>query len=222
MSVASEITRLNGAKADIIQAITDKGVTVPSSAKLDDMALLIASITGGGGSFEADNIVNIVPINKMVVVDSNGYIGFDLTNFFQYRGSTYYYNYAILSTGDDFSSKGLGQVTFYTPASNNIGGRVYNTVIIGGKEWMAENLDFKFSGLAIGQGSSSSEPRANYYSNNESTYGVNGNKYGLLYNWIAVKYLEDHKSELIPGWLTAMISMSFSDCVRSDWNVSSR
>lgn len=30
----------------------------------------------------------------MVVVDSNGYIGFDLTNFFQYRGSTYYYNYA--------------------------------------------------------------------------------------------------------------------------------
>ena len=200
MSVASEITRLNGAKADIIQAITDKGVTVPSSAKLDDMALLIASITGGGGSFEADNIVNIVPINKMVVVDSNGYIGFDLTNFFQYRGSTYYYNYAILSTGDDFSSKGLGQVTFYTPASNNIGGRVYNTVIIGGKEWMAENLDFKFSGLAIGKGSSSSEPRANYYSNNESTYGANGNKYGLLYNWIAVKYLEDHKSELIPGW----------------------
>ena len=132
MSIASEITRLNGAKADIIQAITDKGVTVPSSAKLDDMALLIASITGGGGSFEADNIVNIVPINKMVVVDSNGYIGFDLTNFFQYRGSTYYYNYAILSTGDDFSSKGLGQVTFYTPASNNIGGRVYNTVVCNG------------------------------------------------------------------------------------------
>lgn len=158
------------------------------------------SIYNGAGSFEADNIVNIVPINKMVVVDSNGYIGFDLTNFFQYRGSTYYYNYAILSTGDDFSSKGLGQVTFYTPASNNIGGRVYNTVIIGGKEWMAENLDFKFSGLAIGQGSSSSEPRANYYQNNEATYGVNGNKYGLLYNWIAVKYLEDHKSELIPGW----------------------
>ena len=154
---------------------------------------------GGGGSFEADNIVNIVPIAKMVVVDSNGYIGFDLTNFFQYSGSTYY-NYAILSTGDDFSSKGLGQVTFYTPASNNIGGRMYNTVIIGGKEWMAENLDFKFSGLAIGQGSSSSEPRANYYQNNEATYGVNGNKYGLLYNWIAVKYLEDHKSELIPGW----------------------
>lgn len=201
MSVASEITRLSSAKSDIIQAIAAKGVAVPSSAKLDDLAPFIASITGGGGGgFETENVVNIVPINKMVVVDSNGYIGFDLTNFFQYRGSAYYYNYAILLTGHDFSSKGLGQVTFYTPANNNIGGREYNTVVIGGKEWMAENLDFKFSGLAVGQGSSSSEPRANYYNNNESTYGENGNKYGLLYNWIAVKYIEDHKSELIPGW----------------------
>lgn len=199
MSIASEITRLQGVKSNILDAIAAKSVSVPSGAKLADCPELISLISGGGG-FEADNVVNIVPINKMVVVDSNGYIGFDLTDFFQYRGSTYYYNYAILSTGDDFSSKGLGQVTFYTPASNNIGGRVYNTVIIGDKEWMAENLDFKFTGCAIGQGSSSSEPRANYYQNNEATYGVNGNKYGLLYNWIAVKYLEDNKSELIPGW----------------------
>ena len=204
MSITTEIQRLHtninsirGNTGSILEAIANKGVTVPSGSKLDDCAGLIASITGGGGSFEADNIVNIVPINKMAVVDSNGYIGFDLTNFFQYRGSTYYYNYAILSTGDDFSSKGLGQVTFYTPASNNIGGRVYNTVIIGGKEWLAENLDFKFSGLAFGQsGTSSSEPRGNYYQNYSSSYG----KYGILYNWIAVKYLEDNKSSLIPGW----------------------
>lgn len=199
MSIASEITRLQEAKRDILSAIAEKGVEVPEGTKLDQVPSLISSISGSG-SFSESDIVNIVPINRMAVVDLNGYIGFDLTNFFQYRGSTYYYNYAILSTGDDFSSKGLGQVTFYTPASNNIGGRVYNTVVIGGKEWMAENLDFKFSGLAIGQASSSSEPRANYYQNNEATYGVNGNKYGLLYNWIAVKYLEDHKSELIPGW----------------------
>jgi len=198
MSIASEITRLQGVKSDILQAISDKGVEVPSGSMLADCPDLIVSISGGG-SFESDNIVNIVPINKMAVVDSNGYIGFDLTNFFQYRGSTYYYNYAILSASDDFSSKGLGQVTFYTPASNNIGGRVYNTVVIGGREWMAENLDFKFSGLAVGQGISS-EPSANYYNNNENTYGVNGNKYGLLYNWYAAKYLEDYKSELIPGW----------------------
>lgn len=199
MSIANEIQRLQGVRTNIFDAITNKGVTVPSGAKLADCPDLIAAITGGGG-FEADNIVNIVPIGKIVVVDANGYIGFDLTNYFQTRGATFYYNYAILSAGDNFSDKGLGQVTFFTPAGNTIGGRTYRSVIIGGKEWLAENLDFKFSGLAIGQGSSSSEPRANYYQNNEATYGVNGNKYGLLYNWIAVKYLEDHKSELIPGW----------------------
>lgn len=198
MSIASEITRLQGVKSDILQAISDKGVTVPASSALDDCPSLIAAISGGGG-FDMDSIVNIVPIQKIVVVDSNGYIGYDITNYFN-ASPNFYYNYAILAAGEDFSQSGLGQVTFYTPASNNIGGRVYNTVVIGGKEWMAENLDFKFNGLTIGQGSSSSEPRANYYQNDEATYGVNGNKYGLLYNWIAVKYFEDHKSELIPGW----------------------
>lgn len=149
------------------------------------------------GKFSLDNMVNIVPIDKIAVVDKNGYIGFDLTNYFQTIGQTYYYNYAIMSAGDNFSSSGLGQVTFYTPAGNTIGGREYRTVIIGGKEWLAENLDFKFSGLAFGQsGTSSSEPRGNYYQNNSSSYG----KYGILYNWIAVKYLEDNKSSLIPGW----------------------
>lgn len=87
------------------------------------------------------------------------------------------------------------------PAGAVIGGKTYPTCTLpDGHEWLALNLDFNFSGLVIGQGSSSSDPRANYYNNDESTYGWNGNKYGLLYNWIAVKYLEDHKSELIPGW----------------------
>jgi uncharacterized protein (TIGR02145 family) len=86
------------------------------------------------------------------------------------------------------------------PPYNVIGGREYSTVIIGGKEWLAENLDFKFDGLVVGEGTSTSEPRANYYDNDETTYGVNGNKYGLLYNWNAVEYLENNKSVLIPGW----------------------
>lgn len=177
-------------------AIGDQ-VYINETFLIADGNYLIGHQQSGGGGFEADNIVNIVPIDKMVVVDANGYIGFDLTNYFQLRGATYYYNYAILSESDDFSEKGLGQVTFYTPTSNVIGGRTYRSVIIGGVEWLAENLDFKFSGLAFGQsGTSSSEPRGNYYQNDASTYG----KYGILYNWIAVKYLEDNKSSLIPGW----------------------
>ena len=47
MSVQSEITRLTTAKSDISTAITNKGVTVPSGTKLDGMAALIDSISGG-------------------------------------------------------------------------------------------------------------------------------------------------------------------------------
>lgn len=49
MSIASEISRLQGVKADILQAISDKGVTVPAGSALDDCPGLIASISGGGG-----------------------------------------------------------------------------------------------------------------------------------------------------------------------------
>lgn len=52
MSIATEITRLQQAKADIKTAIESKGVTVPSDAKLDDYADLVDSISGGGGSVD--------------------------------------------------------------------------------------------------------------------------------------------------------------------------
>lgn len=46
MSIASEITRLQTAKADLKTAIEGKGVTVPSSAKLDAYPALVESIQG--------------------------------------------------------------------------------------------------------------------------------------------------------------------------------
>lgn len=49
MSIASEITRLQNAKASIKTSIEGKGVTVPSSTTLDGYATLIDSISGGGG-----------------------------------------------------------------------------------------------------------------------------------------------------------------------------
>lgn len=48
MSIASEITRLQGVKSDILTAIADKGVTVPTGSALDDCPALIASIPTGG------------------------------------------------------------------------------------------------------------------------------------------------------------------------------
>ena len=61
MSVQSEITRLENAKAAIKVAIEGKGVTVPDATMLDGMAALIESIEvgGGGGSSSASpNDVN--------------------------------------------------------------------------------------------------------------------------------------------------------------------
>lgn len=48
MSIASEITRLQTAKADIKTAIEAKGVTVPSNATLDTYDDYVAQISGGG------------------------------------------------------------------------------------------------------------------------------------------------------------------------------
>lgn len=50
MSIASEIQRLQGAKADIKEAIESKGVSVPSSALLDEYAPYIEAIEGGGSA----------------------------------------------------------------------------------------------------------------------------------------------------------------------------
>lgn len=47
MSIASEITRLQGAKADLKTAIEAKGVTVPSATKLDGYAALVGNISTG-------------------------------------------------------------------------------------------------------------------------------------------------------------------------------
>lgn len=49
MSIASEITRLQNAKAAIKTAIEGKGVTVPTATKFDGMAPLIEAIEAGGG-----------------------------------------------------------------------------------------------------------------------------------------------------------------------------
>lgn len=49
MSVQSEITRLQNAKAAIKVAIEGKGVTVPDGTLLDGMAALIDGIEAGGG-----------------------------------------------------------------------------------------------------------------------------------------------------------------------------
>lgn len=198
MSIASEITRLQGVKADILQAIADKGVDVPVGSALGDCPGLISSISGGG-EVGTPYLKNIMPTTGVKVVDENGYIGGNFLGAY-YPNTNYYNNFAIVVPSADYSDKGLGRVTFVDTTAT-IGGRVYRTVTIGGVTWLAENLDYKFSGCGIGGSGSPATPNAWYYNNDEATYGIDGaRKCGLLYNWYACKLLNDNRSELVPGW----------------------
>lgn len=153
---------------------------------------------GGGGDVEV-YLQAIVPVpgGKVLVVDENGYIGSkSLPTFYPAA----YTSYAFVVSGADFSGEGLGQVTLIDPGTADIGGRSYRTVSINGVIWTAENLDFKASGINIGPSGMPGTPAAWYYNNDEATYGVNGNKYGLLYNGHAVEYLNNNRDLLMAGW----------------------
>lgn len=58
MSIASEITRLQNAKAALKESIEAKGVTVEDTAKLDEYPALVDSIPQGGGSGVEEKDVN--------------------------------------------------------------------------------------------------------------------------------------------------------------------
>ena len=111
---------------------------------------------------------------------------------------------AIYKIGNKLLSNGAGKMFGFPdpeppPQGVEIGGRFYKTVTIGNQEWLAENLDYKFCNIG---GPIGSTANAWYYDDDETTYGIDGlKKCGLLYNWVAVKYLEDNKNTLLPeGW----------------------
>ena len=60
MSIATELTRIQTAKADIKSAIEAKGVTVPSSALIDEYDTYIAQISGGGGGQAEEDLKNLI------------------------------------------------------------------------------------------------------------------------------------------------------------------
>lgn len=114
---------------------------------------------------------------------------------------------------------GTGSWNEMTPVTNakidemfietiTIGGRNYHIIKIGNQLWMTENLDFKYEGITIGGSAiSDSTPLANYYNNDETTYGINGNKYGLLYNGASVNLMQTNASTIFPtGWNIASVS----------------
>lgn len=159
-------------------------------------------IRGGGGATLGEvHLQACVPVSGGIkVVDKNGYIGGDFYGAYYPQSYNFYNNFVIVDEKADFSNTELGQVTLLIPGESEIGGKTYRTVTIGNQTLLAENLDFKFSGCNIGGSGTPSTSNAWYYNNNEATYGWEGKKYGLLYNWHAVKLLNDNRATLIPGW----------------------
>jgi len=73
MSIASEITRLQTAKANLKTSIEAKGVTVSSSATLDAYPALVDSIpSGGGGSVVIPKTVNFYDYDGTLVASYSG------------------------------------------------------------------------------------------------------------------------------------------------------
>ena len=91
----------------------------------------------------------------------------------------------------------IGEIELNIPTSVEIGGRSYPVVQIGDQLWTTENLDWKLDGITIGASGNPTTPSAWYYNNDEATYGVNGNKYGLLYNWYSIDIITQALSN---GW----------------------
>ena len=68
-------------------------------------------------------------------------------------------------------------------------GKTYPTITINGLEWICENLDYQWSGLSIGHNTTSAQ--ACYVQDDETTWGWDGRRCGLLYNNAAMKYLQE-------------------------------
>lgn len=73
MSVLTEINRIKSAVTDIVNAIKAKGVTVPTTAKINDLAAYISNIPTGA-SVETCNVT-------ITIDDSVGYVGVTATTF---------------------------------------------------------------------------------------------------------------------------------------------
>ena len=130
----------------------------------------------------------------------------------QFNVDTYAYTQVSLRKGDfsnsldSFTVPDTPYADIIPKDSVLIGNRYYHYAKIGNYLWLTENLDYKFiyngSTLPIGGTKLVTTPNAWYYNNDEAKYGIdNAYKCGLLYNWYAIKYLDDNRNTLLPdGW----------------------
>lgn len=83
-----------------------------------------------------------------------------------------------------------------------IGGKTYPVIQIGPLYWTTLNLDYIDDNIILGGTPTFDYVNAHawYYQNDEYQFGWNGIKFGLLYNNLAVEYLETNKAALLNGF----------------------
>lgn len=204
---------IQGKPANLVQDAnynhTDNNYTDADKTKLDSIDM----------STKADKVASATS-GDLATLDAYGNLadsGVASTVLTSKAGASGGTELSLVTTGEKYTWNSWVDATYQIPIEPVIiGGRAYNVVTIGNQQWMAENLDYKYTGLTI---CNTSNPMTNtvidsdaateniikgatYYDYDETTYGINGNRYGLLYNWPAVEYLENNKNALgIPtGW----------------------
>lgn len=150
MSIQTELTRLQSAKAAIKTAIEGKGVTVPEAILLDGMAPLIESIeAGGGGSFDLSNflqnITDVISFSFTPTSDGGGYsISKPSTNSIPRMGFVYaddisydynksilcFWLYTAVDPYTDVSSGANLQAHIFTNNSSATGTRMNNAFLL--------------------------------------------------------------------------------------------
>lgn len=105
MSIATELTRIQQAKADIKTAIEAKGVTVPSSATIDTYDDYVSQISGGGGSPTPSNL-------SSWSYDSNGNITSISYSGASIPDNAYKNNMTLTSVTIDSGCTSIGQHAF--------------------------------------------------------------------------------------------------------------
>lgn len=118
MAISDEITRLQSAKSALKTSIEGKGVTVSSSATLDDYPALVDSIQQGGGGGGDDDSWYLVIENEykaFVFVPQNGYWEMAIASglmfsqsyvYFVYKGEKYYITNFAYDTNLPLSKNG--------------------------------------------------------------------------------------------------------------------
>ena len=83
-----------------------------------------------------------------------------------------------------------------------IGGKTYPVVKIGALYWTTYNIDFVDDNIILGGAPTydNNSAHAWYYQQDEVQFGWNGKKFGLLYNNLAVEYLETNRNTLLNGF----------------------